>query len=128
MTRLYRCDDAEPPQSGRGTFWTMRRESTDYIAQVEAGTPSLPPSQLYEAEVTIGDSLSEPPIDDALAHAEGVPIRTALPQLRDALRARAEQEGCEWAQFVTRDGRSWHGAMLYLGDVPSPMRRVPSDS
>jgi hypothetical protein len=47
-------------------------------------------------------------------------VQDALPRLRDALRNEGERHaaaGCIWVQF-TDHSKSWHGAMLYLGDDP----------
>jgi hypothetical protein len=119
MMVLYRGDPAEPPQFGRRTFWTTRKDSAEYLAQLEAATPTLPPPRVYWADVTIGDDVVEQAIDDLLRLVRDKP--NALQLLRDGLLGTAAHAGRQWMQ-LTADGRSWKGAMIYLGDEPVTAR------
>ena len=127
MTVLYRRDPAEPPRFGRRTLWTMHCDDADYLAQVEAATLSLPAAPLYQVEVTIGDSIGEQSVDDLLSLVQGKPVVEAQTILRNTLFRLAEHAGREWMQF-TSHGRSWRGAMLYLGGEPLPAQRAPSEN
>ncbi len=124
MPVLYRGDPAEPPQFGRRTFWTTHKESAEYLAQLEAATPTLPPPHIYRADVTIGDDVVPRDIDHLLRLARDKPMRDALPLLRDGLLGTAEHAGRQWTQLMA-DGRSWKGAMIYLGDEPVPAQLAP---
>jgi hypothetical protein len=120
MTILYRSAPSESPHFGRGSFWTMHPDSAEWLAEVEAGTPALAAHRLYRREVLIGDDVREQPVDDLLQPLREKPLQDALPRLRDALRNEGERHaaaGCMWVQF-TDHSKSWHGAMLYLGDDP----------
>lgn len=123
VTVIYRSTQDEPP-FGRGNFWTMWPASAEFVAEVEAGTPNLPAQSLYHYEVVVGDRAAEQSVDDLLPLLEGTSKGNALPRLRDALLERGEKlaaSGYAWVQF-TDHGRSWHGAMLYLGDERIPAR------
>jgi hypothetical protein len=127
MTTIYRTAPADSPQFGRGSFWTMRRESVRYVAEVEAGTSSLPAVELWQADVLIGDDVREQPLDDLLPMLAQTSVRDALPRLRAALLEKAEKHaaaGCEWVRF-TDHGESWNGAMLYLGEKPIDAQLAP---
>jgi hypothetical protein len=118
VTVLYRATGVEHPDLvdvGRGSFWTRLRENTEFLAQLEAATP--PPTRVYQVEVTIGDSVRTQPMDALLPLVRNKPMRDALPLLRDMLLKRAERAGRDWTQFTEQD-RSWHDAMLYMGDEP----------
>jgi hypothetical protein len=98
----------------------MHPDSAEWLAEVEAGTPALPAHQLYRREVLIGDDVGEEPVDDLLPLLRGKPLQDTLPRLRDALINEGERHaaaGCLWVQF-TNHGKSWNGAMLYLGNDP----------
>jgi hypothetical protein len=125
MTVLYRGDPAEPPQFGSRTFWTTRKDSAEYLAQLEAATPTLPPPRVYWADLTIGDDVVEQAIDDLLRLVRDKP--NALQLLRDGLLGTAAHAGRQWMQ-LTDDGRSWKGAMIYMGDEPVPAQLAPKGS
>jgi hypothetical protein len=98
----------------------MHPDSAEWLAEVEAGTPALPAHQLYRREVLIGDDVGEQPVDDLLPLLRGKPLQDTLPRLRDTLLNEGERHaaaGCVWVQF-THYGKSWNGAMLYLGNDP----------
>ncbi len=98
----------------------MQPDSAEWLAEVEAGTPTPPAHQLYRREVLIGDGVREQPVDDLLPLLRGQPLQDTLPRLRDTLLSEGERHaaaGCVWVQF-TNHGKGWHGAMLYLGHDP----------
>ncbi len=127
MTPLYRRARAEQP-TGKGSIWTTWPASADFLAEVEAGTPTLPAAlQLYAREVLIGELEVAQAVDQVVALTEGRPIREDLPALRDAIRGFAEKSaasGYEWMR-LTRDGNEWHGTIVYLGEHPIPARVYP---
>lgn len=125
MTFPYRYDSTEPP-FGYGTFWTTwdDSDSAKFVAQVEAGTPTVPAGRVYVAEVPIGGSEARQPVDDFLPLVREKPTGEALPLLRDELVSRGERAGGEWVRF-TDHGSEWKGAMLYLGDEFIAARSSP---
>lgn len=125
VTVLYRATGVEHPDFGSRTFWTRLRENTEFLAQLEAATP--PPTRVYQVEVAIGDSLRTQPMDALLPLVRNKPTRDALPQLRDMLLKRAERAGRDWTQFTEQD-RSWHDAMLYMGDEPLRASAAPPEN
>jgi hypothetical protein len=66
-------------------------------------------------------------VDDLLHLLGGRTQDDALPRLRDALLDRGEKlaaSGHAWVQFTER-GRSWNGAMLYVGEDPTHAQLAP---
>lgn len=127
MTTIYRSSHDEPP-FGHGDFWTMRPESAEFVAQLDAGTTILPAQALHHYAVVVGDRVVDQPIDDLLPVLEGKPQADALAMLRGALLERGEklaEAGYAWVQFTER-GESWNGAMLYVGDEPVHSRIYPA--
>jgi hypothetical protein len=127
VTTLYRRARAEQP-AGRGSLWTTSEASTDFLAGVEAGTPTLPDDlRLYQRDVLIGEREVAQPVDQVLGLVEGKPMLEALPALRDALLGFAEKHaatGYEWMR-LTLDGNEWHGAIVYLSGEPMAMQVLP---
>jgi hypothetical protein len=127
VTPLYRRARADQ-SVGKGSIWTTAEASTDFLAKVEAGTPTLPDDlQLYQRDVAIGEREVAQPVDQVLGFAEGKPRQEALRALRDALLGFADKHaatGYEWMR-LTRDGREWHGAIIYLSDGPMTMTIYP---
>src|SRR5450631_248013 len=110
MTILYRSAPSESPHFGRGSFWTIHRDSAEWLAEVEAGAPAPSAHRLYRREVLIGDDVREQPVDDLLPLLREKPLQDALPRLRDGLLNEGERHaaaGCVWVQF-TNHGKSWN--------------------
>ena len=108
----------ESPDFGRRTLWTMHPERAEWLAAWEAAGRDLPASRVYHVEITMGDDLSELDVSDAL---QGIRAgRLDANGLLGWAESRAP-DGCLWVQFADH-GRSWTGAILYLGDEPLPAR------
>ncbi len=139
MAPLYRRASVGPP-FGRMTFWAYpsERARLDLLAEVEAGTPTLPPHREYRTEVQAPDPILRHKVDHLLKLADGVPKVDALPQLRDGLLREVKERaavdpGLEWVELTQRDklaegdeatqpGIPW--ALVYMGDKPLDAVRV----
>ncbi len=129
MAKLYRRAPVDSPSFGHGTLWVHpgQRDNLDQLAEIEAGTPVLPPHRNYVAEVAAPDLILSHKVDHLLGLVERVPTDKALPQLRDGISREAEEvaalnPGLQWLE-LTRHGGSW--ALVYMGDKTLDARPVP---
>ncbi len=135
MDPIFRRAPLDSAPFPRGSFWTMWKDNARRLAEVEAGTPSLPALRLYRAEmvVVVDEDVCDQRVELIARQAYGSPAGIALPRLRDELRNAAEASArgrdCRWVRFTLpgtaeRDG-SWEGAMLYVGDEPINAQLLP---
>jgi hypothetical protein len=110
---VYRFDSIDSPDFGTGTVWTTQPENAKWLADWHGGAdPST--SQLYRADVIIGDDVVTFEVSDAIPN--GWPDASGL--VVSAART-ASRSGYRWVRFTDQE-RPWRGAMLYLGDELVP--------
>jgi hypothetical protein len=129
MTVIYRQAQAESKDFEPDSFGTMHAANAEFLAEVEAGSGSLPPDpRLYQVDVIMGDEdLSERPLEDFLPFVEGRPKWEALPQLRDFLLKEAKRNGCPWMQLTAPHDPNLHAAMVYVGEGPIRTQLAPAE-